>query len=266
MSKQSKKSSGNMLLLAGLGVGAFMLFGNRSKATGTDTPQSRGEDIPDAPKILAVNSAGTESPLPTGIVSDEEGMEATSSSSQRGQSNSTATAEDEQEDGEANTGSGIVPPLISTKLTPKEKAIISKGVLSNDLALQRPDLYKAIYIKKHGAKGNGQKALKAAEAIITRIQTNGTTKATAIQKKKRRVAIKLHPQAGSMVKAAKAASTGVAKTVTKTVNAGSAHHPAAKHSVGTRLGSKKTHAPHKAAPHPATKKRTASPKRQPAHR
>lgn len=265
MGKQSKNTSGNMLLLAGLGVGALMLFANKgntqNKTAQTTADDSNDDaDIPAAPKILAVNSNASESPLPTGIVSDEEGMEATASASlQTRQSNGTTTTTDEPEEQWNDTSSGIVPPLISTKLTPKEKAIIDKGVLSSDLALQRPDLYKAIYIKKHGGKGNGQKALQAADAIITRIQANGTTKATATQKKKRRVAIKLHPQAGSMVKAAQA-NTGIVRANTKTA------HPVLKHPVTTRPSSKRTPTQHKATQHPATRKRTASPKRRPAHR
>ncbi len=187
-----------MLLLAGLGVGAFMLFSNKSNAqsNSSELPQgSTGTDIPDTPKILAVNSSSTESPTPTGIVSDEEGMEATNSSasSSSGQPSynlpSTSTADDgDDEGGSYSGGSAVVktvtnaginlikqaqeaaeiPPLVSTKLTPKETAIINSGKLTAALALKRPDLYKAAYIKKYGGKtaAGKRKALIAASLAI----------------------------------------------------------------------------------------------------
>ena len=181
MSKKTKGGSGNVLLLAGLGVGAFMLFANKSNAQSSELPSgSAGGDIPDAPKILAVNSSATESPAPTGIVSDEEGMEATASSGSSSPSQSSynlpaASSSDDGEDdsnGSYSGGSAVVktvtnagidlikqaqeaaeiPPLVSTKLTPKETAIINSGKLTAALALKRPDLYKAAYIKKYGGK------------------------------------------------------------------------------------------------------------------
>ncbi|MBS1616231.1 MAG: hypothetical protein JST06_08965 [Bacteroidetes bacterium] len=178
MSKKSKGGNGNMLLLAGLGVGAALLFANKSKAqSDTELPSgSAGSDIPDAPKILAVNSSSTESPTPTGIVSDEEGMETVSSQG-------SGSNDDEESGGGSviqtitNTGVKLVkqitedsdlPPLVSTKLTPKETAIINSGKLTASLALQRPDLYKAAYIKKYGGKtaSGKKKALAAATLAI----------------------------------------------------------------------------------------------------
>jgi hypothetical protein len=204
-----------MLLLAGLGVGAFLLFANKSSAT--STAASGGDypvpgDIPDAPKILAVNSNSTESPLPTGIVSDEEGMETTSSGAYnpaRPSSSSSSANNSSNDYGDQSQGDEI-PPLISTKLTEKEKTIINKGVLSDELAIKRPDLYKAIHIRKARQKGNGAKALQAAQAAIKKIQlkvkgkVKGKTK--AVPKKKRKVTIKLNPNTRTMVQ--KAATTG----------------------------------------------------------
>lgn len=185
-----------MLLLAGLGVGAFMLFSNKSdaqsKAPGTDLPQGGNNDVPDAPKILAVNSSSTESPTPTGIVSDEEGMEATGSqqsgSSQNAGSRTITASSGDDDDEPSSSGSGVVnpvvnvgfdvfrqaqeaneiPPLVSTKLTPKEKAIIDSGKLTAALALKRPDLYKAAYIKRYGGQTQAgkRKALIAASLAI----------------------------------------------------------------------------------------------------
>ncbi|MBS1629533.1 MAG: hypothetical protein JST27_05700 [Bacteroidetes bacterium] len=181
MSKKSKGSGGNILLLAGLGVGAALLFANKSNAqsnsSASELPSgSVSTDIPDAPKILAVNSSSTESPTPTGIVSDEEGMETVSSSS------SGSNRDDDSGGGSvvetiSNTGVKLVkqftedkdiPPLVSTKLTPKETAIINSGKLTAALALQRPDLYKAAYIKKYGGKTatGKKKALAAATLAI----------------------------------------------------------------------------------------------------
>ena len=216
-----------MLLLAGIGVGAFMLFANKSGAqskslTVDATSGSGADEIPAAPKILAVNQSSTESPTPTGIVSDEEGMEATGA----GESASSGDEGSDSDSAQNSSGSLVdmtvaagtaainrrqaqsddIPPLISTTLTAKEKSIIDKGVLSDALAIQRPDLYKAIYIRKHGRNGNGQKALLAADALIQNIQVKGNSEATVTQKRKRKVAITLNPNSGNMVKVA--AQTG----------------------------------------------------------
>lgn len=180
MSKKSKGSGGNMLLLAGLGVGAALLFASKSNAQSANSnsvvsPAGGDGDIPDAPKILAVNEKGTESPTPTGIVSDEEGMQTVSSQSSSG-------SDDDSGSGsmiETITNTGVrllqqatddsdIPPLVSTKLTPKETAIINSGKLTAALALKRPDLYKAAYIKKYGGKTatGKKKALAAATLAI----------------------------------------------------------------------------------------------------
>ncbi len=144
---------------------------------------SAGGEIPDAPKILAVNDKSTESPMPTGIVSDEEGMETiTSQSSGSSNSGSSDSGDDDNESGsivETITKAGVklikqvakdknIPALVSTKLTPKETAIINSGKLTASLALRRPDLYKAAYIRKYGGKtANGKrKALIAASMAI----------------------------------------------------------------------------------------------------
>ena len=275
MSKQSKSGSGNMLLLAGLGVGAFMLFANKSGAQSRPADASADSsgtdaDIPTAPRILAVNSSASESPLPTGIVSDEEGMEVTTPSAPQSRQTSNASSgpnsESDDSEGDDNTGSSPIPPLISTTLTPKEKAIIDRGQLTNDLAIQRPDLYRAIYIRKNGGKGNGQKALQAADALISRIQANGTTAATPAQKKRRRVALKLHPQAGTMVRAAQA---GAAGTAIRTIRPG--HPAAAVRNVASgkptvRPGSKRAHPQKKAVQHPVGTKRVAVPHKGAVHK
>jgi len=209
MSKKAKGGNGNMLLLAGLGVGAFMLFANKSKAETTtnlpETASSSGEDIPDAPKILAVNTSSTESPLPTALVSDEEGMEATGAGSSTSyQSNATpsptstysSNSFDDDDDSDrtvvaasavANAGAALVkqaqntgkmPSIVSTKLTPKEQAVVNAGKLTAELALKRPDLYKAAYIKKHGGatQTGKRKALTAAtlaiDAAVNAVQAN----------------------------------------------------------------------------------------------
>lgn len=271
MSKQSKSGSGNMLLLAGLGVGAFMLFANKSGAqsrpadTSSDAGGGTDADIPAAPRILAVNSSASESPLPTGIVSDEEGMEVTAPSApQSRQTNSVNPGPDidgGESEGDDNAGATSIPPLISTTLTPKEKAIIDRGQLTNDLAIQRPDLYRAIYIRKHGGRGNGQKALQAADALISRIQANATTTATPVQKKRRRVALKLHPQAGSMVRAAQA---GAARTATRTSRPGQpvvAGRTVASGRPALRPGSKRKHPQKSTIKHPAGRKRVAVPQK-----
>ena len=189
MSKQSKSGSGNVLLLAGIGIGAFMLFSNQSSAQTADASARQGSsadvDIPDAPAILAVNSSTTESPAPTAIVSDEEGMTATKSSQGGGQSaSSTASYDDDESDtgseasiAVSNAGAAIitqaqaaskVPPIVSSKLTPKEQAVVNAGKLTAELALKRPDLYKAAYIKKHGGatQAGKRKALTAATLAI----------------------------------------------------------------------------------------------------
>lgn len=252
-----------MLLLAGLGIGAFMLYANKSnaqnKTADLTADGSVDADIPAAPKILAVNNAASESPLPTGIVSDEEGMETTAPSSTQSRQTSTST---ENDDG-GNSGTSSILPLISTKLTPKEKAIIDRGQLTNDLAIQRPDLYKAIYIKKHGGKGNGQKALQAADELISRIHINGTTAATSAQKKRRRIAIRLHPQASKVVKAAQ---SNVPHTTTRPVQHLPSGKPVIAAKPAARPGSKGAHPPKKAAHHPAGKKRAVAPRKGQPHR
>lgn len=209
MSKKTKGGSGNVLLLAGLGVGAFMLFAGKSNAqsgTSSGMPEGNsGSDIPDAPKILAVNSSDTESPTPTGIVSDEEGMETVNSQSSGSSSTQSSSSSSGDSDGDdagggntvvktiANAGVKVIqqamediPKLVSTKLTPKETSIINSGKLTAALALKRPDLYKAAYIKKYGGKTaeGKRKALVAAslaiDAAVNAAQaakTGGLTKA-----------------------------------------------------------------------------------------
>ncbi len=196
-----------MLLLAGLGVGAFMLLSKKSNAQ-TDAPSSLPQgsgaesDIPEPPKILAVNNSSTESPAPTGIVSDEEGMEV-ARTTQPTNPNSTAQlpAADADEEDDASAGAaaagsaagtaavrmmqnaGKVPAVISTKLTPKEQAVVSAGRLTAELALKRPDLYKAAYIKKYGgATTTGKrKALTAATlAIDAAVNAAGAAKNGAL--------------------------------------------------------------------------------------
>lgn len=196
-----------MLLLAGLGIGAFMLFKNkgnaeRSAGEGPSTTSESETEIPAAPSIVAVNTSSTESPLPTGIVSDEEGMEAVNTSNVSPQPQSrVAPTGDEEASGE--TSSQSIPPLVSTRLTPKEQTIINQGVLTDDLAIQRPDLYRAIYIRKHGSNGNGRQALQAANTAIQQIRNKrGAGNTTLAQMKRRKMAIRLHPNAGSMVTAA----------------------------------------------------------------
>ena len=209
MSKQSKSGGGNMLLLAGIGIGAFMLLSKKSNAqtdASTNTAARSGSadnEIPEAPAILAVNNNSTESPTPTAIVSDEEGMTATSTS----QSSSTLSAApqasyDEEDDAPtasssvANAGAAIiaqaqsavrVPAIISTRITPKEQAVVNAGKLTAELALKRPDLYKAAYIKKYGGatQTGKRKALTAAtlaiDAAVNAVQANkngGLVKAT----------------------------------------------------------------------------------------
>lgn len=211
MSNKSKDGSGNMLLLAGLGVGAFMLFGNKSNAqsrvpAGDMLPESDG-DIPDAPRILAVNNTSTESPVPTGIVSDEAGMAVTSSSQSGGQSSGQSAAaamsydDDDDSIPQATASSSVaragaaiisraqsavkVPQVISTKLTPKEQAVVNMGKLTAELALKRPDLYKAAYIKKHGGATNTgkRKALSAATlAIDAAVNAVKANKSGSLQK------------------------------------------------------------------------------------
>lgn len=259
-----------MLLLAGLGIGAFMLYTNKSNAQSktadvTTDGNNADTDIPAAPKILAVNNTDSESPLPTGIVNDEEGMEATNTpGTQPRQTTYSPTNEDSADDDDSgNSGASSIPPLISTKLTPKEKAIIDRGQLTNDLAIQRPDLYKAIYIRKHGSKGNGQKALLAADEIISRIQMNGTTAATSTQKKRRRVAIKLHPHTGKMVKAAQSSAAHSTAHPAHQLPAGKS---AATRKPTVRPGSKGTRPQRKVAHHPVSKKHTVAHHKGQPHR
>lgn len=183
-----------MLLLAGLGVGAFMLLSKKGNAQ-TDAPSARlpqasdaEADIPEPPKILAVNNSGTESPTPTGIVSDEEGMEVTRASQASSPAFSSQPSSDDYDEDDAPAGTAIttaivsagmtavkqgqnagkIPAVISTKLTPKEQVVVNAGKLTAELALKRPDLYKAAYIKKYGgATTTGKrKALTAATLAI----------------------------------------------------------------------------------------------------
>lgn len=224
MKKQSKKSgSSNMLLLAGLGIGAALLLAGTAKGSNKNTSDNANQDepaeIPDVPKILAVNKSATESPVPTAMVSDEADMQPTAAVDSAGNS-ADEDAGDNSEAIPASEGNSAIsktmvvrktnasktasiPPLVTTTLTPKEKAIISKGVLTDDLALQRPDLYKAIYVKKYGKSGNGRKALIAANTAVSKIQMAHTIKATPTQKKRRKVWLKLHPKTAVMVQTAK---------------------------------------------------------------
>ena len=276
-----------MLLLAGLGFGAFMLSANKgnaqSKSLSVDANAAGdgADEIPAAPKILAVNQSSTESPTPTGIVSDEEGMQTT------GKSASAPSGGDEEESSSSGSlmdmtvsagtaainrlqaQSDDIPPLISTTLTTKEKAIIDKGVLSDALAIQRPDLYKAIYIRKHGRNGNGQKALLAADAVIQNIQIKGASAATANQKKTRKVAIRLNPNSGNMVKAAAQAGGGFAamaalSTINATQYANSGKAPVKK--PVRRLGSTGAHPHSKPVHHPASKHPAIRHKANPHHK
>lgn len=200
MSKQSKGGNGNMLLLAGLGVGAFMLFANKSNAQNTSQPSSSAEsDIPESPKILAVNNSSTESPTPTGIVSDEEGMEVAQATQSGAPGAGSQPSPDAYDDDDVSTGTaavataaagagmavirqaqnaGKIPTVISTKLTPKEQVVVNAGKLTAELALKRPDLYKAAYIKKYGGgtQTGKRKALTAAtlaiDAAVNAVQAN----------------------------------------------------------------------------------------------
>lgn len=259
-----------MLLLAGLGIGAFMLFsgksGTQSAAAGESADPLPGGEIPTAPNILAVNSSDTESPIPTGIVSDEDGMRVRSQENATPGSSASYDAEDEDDSPSPPVTKTVVtrqtttvtkrksqgpdvPALISTKLTPKEKAIIDKGVLTNDLAIKRPDLYKAIYVRKN--KAAGSKALLAADAAIKAIQTKAKAPvkqaASGVQKRNRKVAIKLNPataksakhlvkKTAAPVKAGKRATGGrvVAKPVAVKKAAVRPHPPVAKRAATKR--------------------------------
>lgn len=284
MSKKTNGGGGNMLLLAGLGIGAFMLFTNNSAAqpkmaeTNGDSNGDGETDIPAAPKILAVNTAASESPLPTGIVSDEEGMEATTNPPRINAAASNASDGDEYEEG-SSADSGKVPSLISTRLTPKEKAIIDRGQLTNDLAMQRPDLYKAIYVRKNGKNGNGQKALLAADALIQSIQVKAAPKATPAQKKGRKVKMTLAPNAATMVMAAAQAAGGGGMAAMATTASGIQHKAGGKapirkiplhHPTGSKGAHSQKKAAHKApahhpaVKHPAAKHRAGSTHHKPA--
>lgn len=198
MAGKSKNNSSGLLLLAGLGVGAFLLFNNKAAGASVAADSNLGpaldEDIPAAPKIIAVNNSSTESPLPTGIVSDEDGMMPAGGSGQSMPSFNAASAWNDDEDNEPASPAQQVPKLVSTKLTEKEKAVIQKGVLSDELAVKRPDLYKAIYVKKHGQKGKSQQALKAADSIIQKIKVKSASKSkpAPAPAKKRQVALRLN--------------------------------------------------------------------------
>jgi peptidyl-tRNA hydrolase len=262
MSKQSKSGSGNMLLLAGLGVGAFMLFASKSGAQSrpadipaTESDSGNEADIPAAPRILAVSSSASESPLPTGIVSDEEGMEVTAPAApqSRPASNTIPNPESPDSDDGNSTGGSSIPPLISTTLTPKEKAIIDGGQLTYDLAIRRPDLYKAIYVRKHGKNGHGQRALQAADALIQSIRVKAAPKATLAQKRKRKVKMTLNPNAASMVIAAAQAAGGSSMAAMVTTAAGRMQHKA-----GVKAPMRKAPARHPAVRHPAKKHRSTS--------
>src|SRR5205823_71309 len=70
--------------------------------------------------------------------------------------------------------------------TPKEKDIIDHGKLSTALAVKRPDLYKAAYIKRYGGKTQAGKktalakataAIKAAAAAAKAAKDGGLVKA-----------------------------------------------------------------------------------------
>lgn len=271
MSKKAKGGSGNLLLLAGLGVGAFMLFANKSNAQSNSSANELAPgsetDIPDAPKILAVNSSNTESPLPTGIVSDEEGMEVTSSggastsvsSSGSGGANPSSIEMDAETEKEYNE----IPPLVSTTLTPKEKAIINSGKLTTALALKRPDLYKATYIQKYGGKTeNGKKkglqqankAIATAVAAANAAKTGGLKKAHAYPAKPQHTFVQ--SSGGTMVSqttVTKAAAIQKAGTKRTTVH----HKPVVKaHGVKSSKG---RHPVKQAASHPIAKKAAAHP-------
>lgn len=191
--KKTKGGNGNMLLLAGLGIGAVLLFSGKSDAQGNSSasevmPAGAEGDIPDAPKILAVNSSSTESPLPTGIVSDEEGMEVTSGGMAPTNSNNESSTGDidmSSLDAETQKEYNEIPRLVSTTLTPKEKAIINSGKLTTALALKRPDLYKATYIQRHGGKttaGKKKALLQANKAIATAVAAANAAKTGALVK------------------------------------------------------------------------------------
>jgi len=198
MAGKSKNNGSGLLLLAGLGVGTFLLFNNKAAdaqvAADSNPGPAQDEDIPAAPKIVAVNTASTESPLPTGIVSDEDGMMPAGGSGQSMPSSNATSAWNDDEDNEPASTGQQVPKLVSTKLTEKEKAVIQKGVLSDELAIKRPDLYKAIYVKKHGQKGKSKLALKAADSIIQKIKSknHGKLKPAPAPAKKRKVALRLN--------------------------------------------------------------------------
>lgn len=272
MSKKTKGSNGNLLLLAGLGVGAALFFSSKSNAqtysnAASIPPEDKepGADIPEAPKILAVNSSSTESPLPTGIVSDEEGMEVTSGGSysvpakSSGSSSGGANPDLYNLDAETQQEYNEIPPLVSTTLTPKEKAIINSGKLTTALALKRPDLYKATYIQKYGGKtatGKKKALLQANKAIATAVaaanaaKTGGLKKAHAYPAKPQHTFVQ--SSGGTMVsqitvtKAASVQKAGAKKPV--------AHKPIAKgHAPKPSKGRHLV----KPAKHPAVRKPTA---------
>lgn len=187
-----------MLLLAGLGVGAALFFASKSNVQASNSSASAepedkefATDIPDVPKILAVNSSNTESPLPTGIVSDEEGMEVTSAGSYSASIKSTGSGSGGANPDLYNLDAATqqeyneIPPLVSTTLTLKEKAIINSGKLSTALALKRPDLYKATYIQKYGGKtalGRKKALLQANRAIATAVAAANAAKTGGLKK------------------------------------------------------------------------------------
>lgn len=273
--RTNRKKEINWMLPAALGIGAALLLGRKGGTKSSISPAAASEasDIPNAPKIIAVNKAATESPVPTGIVSDEEGMEAAGGSPEKDDKEApelirrsagapSSFPEDDGYNDERPAGNSPkasvkpanpMPAIISTPLTPKEKAIIDKGVLSDELALQRPDLYKAVYIRKHGRNGNARKALLAAEAAISNIQLRKATTATPAQKRNRHIAFKPHQQAAVMVRSAK--SDGIKPSASAKPHAGI--KSAAKHAA--HAGSKALHPKSGAARHPV--QRRAAPRK-----
>ena len=276
-----------MLLLAGLGVGAFMLLSKNSSTQSDEAAFTKGgaadSDIPDAPAILAVNSNSTESPAPTGIVSDEEGMTPTQTSQSSGQSAATSSYDDDDAMPEvsasnvvASAGAALiaqatskVPAIISTKLTPKEQAVVNAGKLTAELALKRPDLYKAAYIKKHGGatQTGKRKALSAAtlaiDAAVNAVKANndgGLVKATKYPAKPQNTFVQT--AGGMMAQTALSKIAAVQKAGVKVSPAAqkvSAQVKALKNAK-PKPAAKKTHAvKQRAKPRPAAKARVVRP-------
>jgi hypothetical protein len=187
----SKNTSGNgsMILLALIGVGAAVLFTSKSQAQATSIdnlpPATGGEtDIPDAPKIVAINTTDSESPIPTAIVSDDEGMVPPKHTPAytpppRGgivvpRPAQLPAAPQDDSNGSEDSGDYARPPsptkvspIVATRLTPAEKEIIEKGELSEDLALERPDLFKYMYVTKNAT---GDKSTVTAQVAMDEAQ------------------------------------------------------------------------------------------------